>query len=254
MILTVDAAKLKINPEYEKLLPKLSSEEYEALKLSIKTEGQHYQIVANENFEILDGHHRVRICEELGLEPRFEIKTFANKLLESKFVIESNLHRRHLNKFQKAKLVLPLLEIEKELAKQRQGKRTDLQHVGNISHMSHMKKQRKPLTQKEKQARRLKSKAKREANKKAGILPKKAKRAREITAKKTPELSDRTLEKVKTIMEKGSEELNQKVEIGETSIDSAFKKLKQTQAMEPTESKPAILNFHYKPEISGKST
>ena len=33
--------------------------------------------------------------------------------------MESNLKRRHLNDFQKADLAIPLLEIEKELAKKR---------------------------------------------------------------------------------------------------------------------------------------
>ena len=39
--------------------------------------------------------------------------------LHQKFVIEANLRRRHLNDFQKAELAYPLLEIERELAKQR---------------------------------------------------------------------------------------------------------------------------------------
>jgi len=36
------------------------------------------------------------------------------------FVIEVNLRRRHLNDFQKVELSLPLFELEKERAKQRQ--------------------------------------------------------------------------------------------------------------------------------------
>lgn len=48
------------------------------------------------------------------------MKTFANGLSEKKFVIEANLRRRHLNDFQKTELGLPLEEINKELAKQRQ--------------------------------------------------------------------------------------------------------------------------------------
>ena len=58
-------------------------------------------------------------------------KSFENKLLEKKFVIESNLRRRQLNDFQKAELRIPLLDIEKKLAKERQDKRTDLTSVSN---------------------------------------------------------------------------------------------------------------------------
>ena len=42
------------------------------------------------------------------------------KLVEKKFVIESNLRRRHLTSFQLVELGIPLLEIEKKLAKKRQ--------------------------------------------------------------------------------------------------------------------------------------
>ena len=39
---------LRLNPEYEKMLPKMSEEEFAELKASIQSEGQHYPIVANE--------------------------------------------------------------------------------------------------------------------------------------------------------------------------------------------------------------
>ena len=113
---------LHINSEYDKLLPQMSPEEFNQLKLSIQTEGQHYPIIVNEDLEVLDGHHRFRACTELGVEPDFEVRKFDDKLLEKKFVIEANLRRRHLNNFQLVELAVPLLEIEKALAKKRQPK------------------------------------------------------------------------------------------------------------------------------------
>ena len=110
---------LSVNPDYAELLPRMSDEEFAELKESIQSEGQHYPIVANENLEVLDGHHRLRACVELGIEPDFEVRKFEDKLLEKKFVIEANLRRRHLNNFQLVELGVPLLEIEKELAKRR---------------------------------------------------------------------------------------------------------------------------------------
>ena len=113
---------LHINPDYDKLLPRMSEEEFAELKKSIESEGQHYPIIVNEDLEVLDGHHRYRACIELGIEPDFEVKQFDDKLLEKKFVIEANLRRRHLNNFQLVELAVPLLEIEKALAKKRQSK------------------------------------------------------------------------------------------------------------------------------------
>ncbi|KFM18195.1 MT-A70 family protein [Marine Group I thaumarchaeote SCGC RSA3] len=67
------------------------------LKESIKKDGQWTPITINQDGVILDGHHRYRICNELSITPKTITKTFQNKLLEEKFVIESNLLRRHLN-------------------------------------------------------------------------------------------------------------------------------------------------------------
>ena len=100
-------------------MPPLSKEEYEALKLSIQKEGLHFPIIINKDGVILDGHHRYRICQELQLAGKFETKAFPNALMEKKFVLESNLLRRQLTTFQRYLISKPLLEIEKELAKQR---------------------------------------------------------------------------------------------------------------------------------------
>lgn len=75
---------LRLNPEYDKLLPRMSQEEFNELKKSIESEGQHYPIIVNEDLEVLDGHHRFRACADLGLEPDFEVRKFDDKLLEKK--------------------------------------------------------------------------------------------------------------------------------------------------------------------------
>jgi uncharacterized protein YciU (UPF0263 family) len=43
--------------------------------------------------EILDGYSRNQICVELGIDPEFVVKTFANKNDEKIFVVEINLKR-----------------------------------------------------------------------------------------------------------------------------------------------------------------
>jgi len=114
--------QLTINPEYAELVPTLSKEDYNSLYKSIKENGLWVTILTNPEGVILDGHHRYNICIALGIEPRFAIRTFENNLLEKKFVIECNLHRRHLLDYQKGLLAKELLKIEQEEANLKQKK------------------------------------------------------------------------------------------------------------------------------------
>ena len=63
---------LRFNQEYKSLLPPLSAAESEALKRSIEQDGLHYPIIVSKDGTVLDGHNRLRACQELGIEPRFE--------------------------------------------------------------------------------------------------------------------------------------------------------------------------------------
>jgi ParB-like chromosome segregation protein Spo0J len=200
---------LHLNPEYEKLLPRMSEEEFAELKASIESEGQHYPIIANENLEVLDGHHRFRACTELGIEPDFEIRQFDDKLLEKKFVIEANLRRRHLNNFQLVELAVPLLEIERTLAKKRQvqgGKNGRNLQLGITSEDAE---------------------------------PEVKAKATEIVAKKAG-ISTRTFERGKKLLEEASEEEKQKLREGKTSIGKVYREV-VAPAPKPVEKSPAVI-------------
>ena len=108
---------ININEEYANILPKLSELEFQKLKESIKANGLWYPIIVNSEGIILDGHHRFKACQELGVVARTETKEFANPLLENRFIIESNLERRQLNDFQRIELALKLKPIFKEIAR-----------------------------------------------------------------------------------------------------------------------------------------
>ncbi len=200
---------LRLNNEYEKLLPKMSEEEFAELKKSIQTEGQHYPIIVNEDLEVLDGHHRFRACTELGIEPDFEVRKFDDKLMEKKFVIEANLRRRHLNNFQLVELAVPLLEIEKALAKKRQskgGKNGRDMQLGLASGDA----QSEPELE-------FKGKASEVVAKRAGV-------------------STRTLERGKKILETASEDEKQKLREGKTSISKVYQEIVDSQKpSQPTE-------------------
>ena len=194
---------LRLNPEYEKLLPKMSDEEFQELKVSIKEEGQHYPIVANEDLQVLDGHHRFRACIELDIEPDFEVRKFEDKLIEKKFVIEANLRRRHLTKFQLVELGVPLLEIEKELAKKRQ---VEAGKLGRDMQLGLAPDDAKPAFKK--------SKATAAVAKKVGV-------------------STRTFERGKKILEKASEEEKQKLREGKASIAKVYREVVALEKPEP---------------------
>lgn len=104
--------RISISPEYSGIVPKLSGAEYEALKQSIKDDGQLLPIIVNEEGVILDGHHRYKACLELGLELKTARTEFNTKNEEMLFVINTNLNRRQLNSYKRAVLALkkkPLL-------------------------------------------------------------------------------------------------------------------------------------------------
>lgn len=203
---------LNLKPEYDRLLPRMSDEEFAQLKESIRTEGQHYPIIVNEDLVVLDGHHRYRACIELDIEPDFEVKRFEDKLLEKKFVIEANLRRRHLNNFQLVELAVPLLEVEKALAKQRQkegGKNGREAQLGLAS--DDAESELEPL---------LKAKAAEVVAKKAGV-------------------STRTLERGKKILEKASEAEKQALRDGKTSISHVYQEIvREEKPPKPVEEQP----------------
>ncbi len=199
---------LRLNPEYEKLLPKMSEQEFTELKASIQAEGQHYAIIVNEDLEVLDGHHRLRACVELGIEPDFEVRKFEDKLLEKKFVIEANLRRRHLNNFQLVELAVPLLEIEKALAKKRQPKN-----------------------------------GKNGRNLPLGLAPDDAEpafkaKATDVVAKKAG-VSTRTFERGKKIIENASEDDKQRLREGKVSISKVYEEIVSSQKPPEAVKEPA---------------
>ena len=71
--------KLKINPKYEVQIRALTSCEYLMLRNSMQVVGQRIPIIVDKNGNIIDGHHRFRICLELGIEPEFETQDFENE-------------------------------------------------------------------------------------------------------------------------------------------------------------------------------
>ena len=95
-----------VNASPYQLLPALSPDDYAALEEDIIARGVLVPVEYDEDGNILDGHHRVAICESLGLVdwPRFVRKGLSeeDKRAHARAL---NLSRRHLTTAQKREII-----------------------------------------------------------------------------------------------------------------------------------------------------
>ena len=185
------------------------------MKNSVKEDGLHYPIVINSKGEILDGHHRYKICKELDIPIKYEIKNFDNSIEEKRFVIDINLKRRQLNDFQKSELAYKLEGIYKEQARLRQ-----LSKLKNV-------KDKLPLP-----STSLGSNDHNDRNNNNNSIRKEEEdikgRTVEVISKKN-DLSPKTYQRAKTIIENGSEEVKEKLRANKTTISKEYEKIKRNQ-------------------------
>lgn len=102
---------MAINDQYQ-LLPDLSEEEYKSLKEDIFNRGVQVPIELDEEGNVLDGHHRLKICAELGIKDYPSIiRPGLNNKEKIHHVLSLNLNRRHLDKEQRKELHIKLREM-----------------------------------------------------------------------------------------------------------------------------------------------
>jgi ParB-like chromosome segregation protein Spo0J len=106
----------------KKIIPKLKPEEYQELKKSIELHGLYHPITISKAGYILDGHHRLRVCNEIGIQPRFEVKSLEDPYSEKMFVIDTNLARRQLEPYSRVELILLKKEDYLKLGKLKMSK------------------------------------------------------------------------------------------------------------------------------------
>lgn len=109
------------------IFPLLQGEEFKTLKADIETNGLIEPIWLHPDGRIIDGRNRYRACDEAGIEPKFEIYQGGLSTAELlAFVMSLNYHRRHLDSSQRATVAVEILPMLEEEARERQGKRNDL--------------------------------------------------------------------------------------------------------------------------------
>lgn len=118
--------KLTIDPEFQKLIPPLSSDEFAQLEQNIIKEGCRDKLVTWEN-KIIDGHNRYKICHKNKV--RFETTEmhFNEKSEAIEWIIKNQFGRRNLPLYERSVLALRLEDEIKERAKERMlsGKKAD---------------------------------------------------------------------------------------------------------------------------------
>ena len=91
-----DATRRETDP-YQ-LLPGLSSDEYESLKADIAANGLRDPIVLRAGTgEIVDGHHRFRICAEIGVDPDVLEIEFDSDVETQAYALRVNTNRRQMS-------------------------------------------------------------------------------------------------------------------------------------------------------------
>jgi hypothetical protein len=103
-------AILEFHPLAEKYFPLMQDDELAKLVGSIKANGLREPIIVFEG-KILDSRNRYRACLEAGVEPTFRPFCGDDPVA---FVIDLNLHRRHLTAEQRRELIAKLLKATPE--------------------------------------------------------------------------------------------------------------------------------------------
>ena len=100
-------------PEMAELLPPLSGEQLAALEADLLKNGCYSPIIVNEDLVIVDGHNRLRLCEEHGLSYQMAVFAFEDLLEAKQWALDTQKGRRNLDKWELGKIALKLKpEIE----------------------------------------------------------------------------------------------------------------------------------------------
>jgi len=107
----------KLTPGENGLLPPLSDDEYAALKADVETNGVLVPISIDEDDVVIDGHHRLKVCQELDIET---VPTRVHSMLDPAprrdLALALNLNRRNLSQKQKREVIAAVLRQDPELS------------------------------------------------------------------------------------------------------------------------------------------
>ena len=180
---------LEIKEEFKKLIPPLTSEEFNQLEQNCLAEGIREAILTWNGF-IIDGHNRYEIATKWNLDFQTKSKHFKDENEVKEWMILNQFGRRNINGYVRSKLALELEEVFKLKAKENQGSRIDICQKSDKSIT--------PIDTKKELA-------------------------------KVANVSHDTIAKVKVIEAKAPEEVKEKLSTGEVSINQAYQEIKKEE-------------------------
>lgn len=106
-----------MNDTMYQVMPPLTADEYAELKSDIQQRGVMVPVEYDEEGNILDGHHRIQICEELGITdfPKV-IRTGMTEAEKRTHARKLNMARRQLNQEQRRELIREQLRETPEIS------------------------------------------------------------------------------------------------------------------------------------------
>lgn len=105
---------LKIDKDFEMLIPSLTLDEYEQLKSNILSDGEIFNPIFTWNGYIIDGHHRYHILSEHPeLKHKIVEKEFSSRFEVLSWICNNQLGRRNLTPENKKYLIGKRYEAEK---------------------------------------------------------------------------------------------------------------------------------------------
>ncbi len=116
-----------MNGPYQ-LLPNLSDEEYVSLRADIAANGVRVPVELDEDGAILDGHHRVRIAVELGIDYPHRVVSGLTEEQKRSHALAVNVNRRTLGRDQRRDLVRASLRADPGLSDRQHAERTGVSH------------------------------------------------------------------------------------------------------------------------------
>ena len=201
---------ITINEEFKKIIPPLSSEELFQLETNLLRDGCMSPLVLW-NGILIDGHNRYSICERNYIEYKTVEKKFNNENEVKEWIIRNQFGRRNLSPYTRAELAIKLNEFTlKTRAKE------------NLS-----------LAGKEKQPLAISPKAENSSGEDLFDVIETFTPVN--TRKELSELSGvglGSIDKVKVIQEKATEEVKEKLKAGTMTINEAFTNIKKVELQE----------------------
>ena len=125
---------IRIDTEFQNLIPPLTEEEFSGLKENILSEGVRDPLVCwrNGDLTLLDGHNRHRICTENNIHFNIIERDFEDREDAKTWIIQNQFCRRNLSKYQRCVLALDLKKVLEKKAKEKEQIRKKINQIKPI--------------------------------------------------------------------------------------------------------------------------